>query len=391
MGDEDIADDDVVGFMLRWNLNEDAQARLMRLPQAARDKVVQEFTAPEGMPEVNGRLIKFANTIEKQSGSGVARQVSRQDEIGDFITHWNLNDDAQSKLQKLSPHVLEIVMGSFDPKAPQEQVNGKFIMFASSVEKAQGQQGHPASHAEQDPVEAFIRHWNLNEDAQTKLSTLSHHVLEIVMSSFDPPPHLGEVNGKFIMFASSVEKAQGHQAQAQPQFPMSHQNTQVAKGFGIVGQKGVGKSLSKDGWASWSQNEGPSWVPGVGQKRSWSQSQIPGWSPPGKQQATILNPHHVDPGYWSPPGKQQVATHNPHHVDPGYDFELPAAIDEYAQIGFVHQWSLNDDAANKLKSLSPQVRLKVLNEFKPAGQPQQEKGWSGKLISFAAQLEKYSR
>jgi hypothetical protein len=33
---EDIQDDDLVGFILRWNLNDDAQARLMRLSPAAR-------------------------------------------------------------------------------------------------------------------------------------------------------------------------------------------------------------------------------------------------------------------------------------------------------------------------------------------------------------------
>lgn len=436
----DIGDDDVVSFILRWNLNDDAQAKLMKLSPAAREHVVNEFNAPEGMTEVNGRLIKFANTIDKQfgggSGGGVAKHGSSEDELVNFsaqwnlnedaqnklrklsphvqtivmnsfnpkapeehvngkfimfassvekaqahaadqdpvigfIRHWNLNEDAQNKMSKLSPHVQSIVMEQFNPKAPQEQVNGKFIMFASSIEKAQGQASHQHHRVEEDPLFAFIRHWNLNEDAQAKLSQLSPHVQSIVINSFDPPAHLTEVNGKLIMFATSVEKAQGQQ-----EFPTSNHSAQAAKGFGIVGQKGFGKAMSKDGWAAWPQYEDPSWAPGVGQKRSWSQSQMSGWSPPGKQHMgpAMHNSHHVDPGY-----------------DPSYDVQLPPAIDEYALIGFVHQWGLNDDAVNKLKKLSPPVRLKVLNEFKPAGEPQEGKGWSGKLIAFATQLEKYSR
>merc|ERR1712224_138406 len=145
------------------------------------------------------------------------------------------------------------------------------------------------------------------------------------------------------MFASSVEKVQ---SQGKPELHhASQQSMPGAKGFGVVGQKGFGKSMAKDSWATWSPNEDAaydSWV--VGQKRSWSQSQIQGWSPPAKQQ-TFAPMHNA-------------------HFDQGYDFQLPAAIDEYALIGFVHEWGLNDDAVNKLKSLAPAVRFKVFNEFK---------------------------
>merc|ERR1712216_460897 len=123
-------------------------------------------------------------------------------------------------------------MEGFSPGPHIAEVSGKFIMFAASVEKAHAGKAGPCGVAggkaskgdgfakggkaaskgaksgkapmwSEDPITAFIRHWNLNEDGQAKMWRLSPEVQQTVMASFSPPPNLTDVNGKFIMFASS--------------------------------------------------------------------------------------------------------------------------------------------------------------------------------------------
>merc|ERR1711972_220350 len=60
---------------------------------------------------------------------------------------------------------------------------------------------------------AFCQRWSLHENAVERLRKMAPHVQAIVMKEFDPPSHMTEVSGKFIMFAASVEKAAQQQAQ----------------------------------------------------------------------------------------------------------------------------------------------------------------------------------
>merc|ERR1712039_864694 len=65
--------------------------------------------------------------------------------MGGFCTHWALNDDAITKLESLAPAVQQRVMAEFSPPAHMTEVNGRFIMFANSIDKAmrQDRMAHP--------------------------------------------------------------------------------------------------------------------------------------------------------------------------------------------------------------------------------------------------------
>jgi len=119
-----------------------------------------------------------------------------------FLQHWNLNADAAGKLYKLTPSVQKMVMNQFDPPVSNQDLSGKFIMFASSLEKA-----HAGSAS--DSLSEFVRYWGLNEDAQNKLYKLSPDVAQLVMEKFAPPMTGRDVSGKFIMFAASIEHPKG--------------------------------------------------------------------------------------------------------------------------------------------------------------------------------------
>ena len=57
-------------FIIGWNLNGDAQAKLRQvaLHPAALEIVMSQFKAPPGDTEVNGMFIKFASSVQKRLG-----------------------------------------------------------------------------------------------------------------------------------------------------------------------------------------------------------------------------------------------------------------------------------------------------------------------------------
>ena len=96
-----------------------------------------------------------------------------------------------------------------------EMENGKFIMFAAGLDKANSSnlggissfaQHSPVVHS---PVDSFAQHWCLNADAYSKLLSLSPDVQQSVMQGFSPPPQMTEVSGKFIMYAASFARERG--------------------------------------------------------------------------------------------------------------------------------------------------------------------------------------
>jgi len=244
----------IIEFVNQWNLNEDAQARLWKLPPHLMCEAVSSF-APlnyEGQ-DVNGKFIMFASGLlrgpkgsgkstpptgdQKGRGGGKSMfhgsgggkmawgsessaagkfansepswefqasglQSSAPETVQDIINKWALNIDAQTALFKLAPEVAVEVLMSFAPvNCEGRDVNGKFIMFASSIAKNRKGQGKGKGASIAD----FINHWNLNEDSQTRLCKLPPPLMFEAISSFAPLNYEGQdVNGKFIMFASGL-------------------------------------------------------------------------------------------------------------------------------------------------------------------------------------------
>jgi len=200
--------DPVTVFIQQWNLNSDAQSKLMELDQSQLEVVLSDFQPPLGASEVNGKLIRFAASIQKNQAAGYVHIRQHVDPVTAFIQQWNLNADAQAKLMELDQSQLEVVLSDFQPPAGATEVNGKFIRFASSIQKNQTGGYVVVQNRNMDPVTAFIHRWNLNEDAQAQLMQLTPQQVEIVISGFQPPPGAQEVNGKFIRFASSIRRNQ---------------------------------------------------------------------------------------------------------------------------------------------------------------------------------------
>lgn len=130
------------------------------------------------------------------------------DDIQNFIDKWGLNEDSIQKIQKLSPAALKVVIQEFAPHGESHDWNGKFILFASQVEKGimGGTSPSIRKMGYQNELQAFAMRWNLNADAQAKLNQLNPTELQIVLTDFKAPQTATQVDGMFIKFAGSVQK-----------------------------------------------------------------------------------------------------------------------------------------------------------------------------------------
>merc|ERR1712224_77413 len=111
-----------------------------------------------------------------------------------------------------------MVMNQFSPPPTMTEVSGKFIMFASSIEKVHMEGGKGGKDHGKDGgkgiggkgkdagCHSFAMWWGLNADAQKKLYNLSPEARALVINGFSPQWYGQDVSGKFIMYAASIEK-----------------------------------------------------------------------------------------------------------------------------------------------------------------------------------------
>jgi len=265
------------------------------------------------------------SAASSQEGTGDLDAPS-EDEIAAFVAQWSLNDDAVTKLSKLSPSLQRIAMQDFSPKAPAPGIDltGKFIMFVAMLERGHGR-AEIAAGPNTDELMEFQMKWELNEDAMTKLAKVPPPVQQIAMRDFnpkDPTPGV-DLSGKFIMFVAMLER-------------------------NSLGKSSGSKGKGKDMFIGMDKGKGK------GMK--------------GVMMGNMWDTQHVSKGK----GKMSKggSSYGGGNV----------AIDQFCQ-----HWSLNEDAKTKLHKLTPAVCEMVMAQFAP---PQSGADLSGKLIMFAASLEK---
>mmetsp|Transcript_17561 Transcript_17561/g.37603 ORF Transcript_17561/g.37603 Transcript_17561/m.37603 type:complete len:338 (-) Transcript_17561:373-1386(-) len=239
-------------------------------------------------------------------------------------------------------------------------------------------------------VDGFVEAHGLNKESHGVLTSLSPEIQEIVIRQFRPKasePGSYEVNGKFIMFARSVERGQKGKGKGDKGPPKgkgpgwSPMKGGPCKGgcqdyWGGGWDGGWGPlSWSPDpwswgsmmgdwgsGWSPW----GPDWGKGSG-KDYWGKPSAPGWGYKG----------------WDEWGKNGKGWKGDRKGTPYEDLKVePPSKDEIA--AFCTQWQLNEDARAVLDSLDPATTHSVLKEFK-GGESGQV---NGRFIVFARGVQK---
>jgi len=204
-------------------------------------------------------------------------------------------------------------------------------------------------------MDTFIATHMLNQQSLDVLTSLPPDVQQTVMKAFSPKtadPGSYEINGKFIMFARSVQRGQ--------------------KGGGKKGDKGKGKGwdMGKGGWGGdpWG-GKGGGWG-----GDAWGGG---GWGGDlGKGKGSFAwggGKGKGDFGKGKPTGPMIPDDPN---IDPPSHEELQK---------FCADWALNEDAKSVLLSLSPPTMHCVMREFKGGAPPGQV---DGRFIVFARGVQK---
>jgi len=422
----------LAAFCLHWGLNADAEGKLRGLVPEAAEAVMREFMPPSEIAEVSGKFIMFAASVEKRvkgvgkgsfgKGKGVRATAGwegpilpvqaaawqsfsdggfrrgatsagwtpgkpRQSPAGPMInapvravattatastmtvragessadvpdpdaeqniqafTHaWAVNGDAVDKLRRLSPAALSTVLREFQPQGQPmlgigSDWSGKLISFATRVEQT----------LRADPIAAFLGRWALNDDAKVKMSQLTPEQLEIVLREFRPRSPVTDCNGQLIMFACSIQKRF-----ATPTWPSQHLAAPLQSQPGL-------------------QSHGNVWQPDPAQFKRPPEQQWADEGPP-------LKFAYVD-GKGKCRGTPASTVHGA-----SADAPVLGAKERIAELAMT--WPMNQDATDKLLRLSPASLETVLRDFNPQGDTSGFGDWSGKLISFAAQIERTFR
>lgn len=245
----------VVTFIMKWDLQDEAQGILLALDPQTQQKVMVEFNPRDTSRDVNNIFCKFAKGV-----SGGA-QVADGGEIYAFIAKWALGEDAQAMLLNMPPREQTRVMKEFRPRDAEQDANNIFMKFAQGVSKgAKGgipywkgydggkawgkgygkgtwtnhaaaapasfgadphlaaqqalanalaqqmlaQQG-VASNAAADPaVQEFVLKWGLQQDAQELLLSLDAQSRQRVMVEFNPRDTSRDANPIFHTFTRGI-------------------------------------------------------------------------------------------------------------------------------------------------------------------------------------------
>jgi len=285
--------------------------------------------------------------------------------VAEFIDTWGLNEDAQETIFSFDPEVCQLVLEEFAPKnAEGRDVNGKFIAFAASVNG----RCHAKGQGKGKSIIQFVKDWSLNEDAQNALFMMPPCGMTEVVHSFAPLNAEGrDVNGKFIMFASSILKGQGKgKGQGQWQAPS-------------VGQKGLPPS-SKGGTLRPSVSAADlAWATQGKSAFSKEKGMAPPWQS-GKSASGFAAPWQSGKsasGFADPfvKGKSIPAFTSASSKGKGTGLSVLEIITE---------WGLNQDSQDTLFNLTAESAACVLNEFAPKSA--EGRDVNGKFIAFARSI-----
>lgn len=303
--------------------------------------------------------------------------------VAEFIDAWQLNEDSQETIFSFDPEVCQQVLEEFAPKnAEGRDVNGKFITFALSVNKA----GRNKGKGKGKSIIQFVNDWGLNEDAQNALFMLSPTGMTELLHSFAPQNAEGrDVNGKFISFASSILKAswkgKGQGKTQGPSFgqkglPLGSKGSTLmrpsvtvaevawapqgksvlGKGKGAVAPWQSGKSASKGAPHAWQSGGSTSGFGALGFAAPWQS----GKSAPVS--AAPVSKGWSAPAFTSASGKGKKGT-------------------SLSVLEIISEWGLNQDSQDTLFNLPPESAASVLNEFAPKNA--EGRDVNGKFIQFA--------
>lgn len=264
----------------------------------------------------------------------------------------------------------------------------------------------------------FCERWALNEDAVAKLRSLPQALQQRVVAEFDAPPHMTEVNGKFILFCVRLAKEQQSEAwsHAGAQPPATRTvsvddpvlaefvETWSLNDRSVLKLQGLLPELQQQVIAEFvppahvgdvnetffrfckrvershaEQVDGSAPGDGVVHEVSPQHSRASGAAPGRKEQFNVFRSTPCS----SPAEEEIYESSPPQREPPAGGADEGSMVQEFAIQGFCAQWSLNEAAVAALRELPPQLQRRVMAKFSA---PPGTRSVSGRLLLLARHL-----
>jgi len=124
--------------------------------------------------------------------------------VEDFLEAKKIDKVAGDQFRKCRREVQLSIIGKADFKHVLNPATHLFSLIGETEARAPD----PSKYIHVEKIVAFVKRWSLNVDAQAKILCLSPDVQLVVMAEFNPPADMLNVNGKFILFAGSLQTAE---------------------------------------------------------------------------------------------------------------------------------------------------------------------------------------
>jgi len=368
---EATSSDPTSDFIQKWGLDGAAHDWLLSLSDGIRNTIMAEF-APRCLPhDVPRMLYAFGRSIATSRGGvslqhppqnssslsttpseGLAHEASSaypfreawqggadgSNAINDFAQHWSLDDSAISWLHSLEVGVRTTVMAEFAPRCNTRDIPKMLYAFGRSVAMRHTAEGQmPAD------VKNFAQTWELDSAATGWLLSLAPEVQSVVIQEFAPKEGTGNIIAKLRAFARSIE-------------------TRYAE-TGVDAVAPSAPAMQTEAFAQHWQLE--------------ENSRALLYSLPPDVQATVVEQFDPKGESVNVNGKfiafaRSVLGRRQYAHPQGY---VANAVDDFAQC-----WGLDEDTREYLRSLPPDVRVTVIEQFDPAAGTQDI---NAKLRGFA--------
>jgi len=175
-------------FVRQWDLNAEARAFLGDLPEDVSASVFRGFNA-KGTKDGNiwARLFGFVRSV--------------------WAKRFDIDKEAVEHLKQMSEDAQMAVMVQFDPDQVIDGDLPTYFQALVDVDQAGWESAAPPSFGPGlEGLDAFARHYKLDDEAVSYLESLSPDTLDVVIADFDPGGTKdGNVFGRIQGFARSIE------------------------------------------------------------------------------------------------------------------------------------------------------------------------------------------
>eukprot|EP00929_Paragymnodinium_shiwhaense_P064916 TRINITY_DN32598_c0_g2_i1.p1 TRINITY_DN32598_c0_g2~~TRINITY_DN32598_c0_g2_i1.p1 ORF type:complete len:802 (+),score=189.54 TRINITY_DN32598_c0_g2_i1:99-2504(+) len=186
-------EDAVTDYCAQLGLDERAEEELRELPVHLQDEVILNFRSTGTEKNISAVFCKYLHRFR-----------GPLDEVSEFLMKFGLDDRSGHALRELTDDLREHVVATYFPNEDAD-INEDFTLYVRECTQAYGNpDGSDAdAQAVADEVARFVAKFNIEQEAEDTLRSMSAEQQLDIMANFRPAHHIKDVTGLLLSFMST--------------------------------------------------------------------------------------------------------------------------------------------------------------------------------------------